>query len=257
MIEGSRRCLVIGTGRAGGSFDGALSAAGWGVTSLAARPMLAGTPTTAELTGLLADADLVILAVADHAIAAVAATLPRSHAVYVHVSGASGLDVLEPHRRVGSLHPLMSLPDPDTGAHRLRDHCTFAVDGDPFVDDVVRSLGGRPVKVAPTQRVLYHAAATIAANHLTALCAQVERLAHEVGVPVDAYWSMMRNTLDNVAVIGAGAALTGPAARADWSTVRSHLDALPTDDDRQLYLACCAAAARLAGHRLPDEFSAH
>ncbi len=209
-----------------------------------------------QLAEQLAGVDLVILAVADAAIEALAAVLPTSSAVYTHVSGASGLDVLAPHRRVGSLHPLTSLPDAATGARRLLNHCTFAIDGDPLLRDVVESLGGQAVEVAPSQRATYHAAATIAANHLTALCAQVERLAEDVGVPVAAYWSMMSNTLDNVAASGAASALTGPAARADWATIRAHLAALPSDDDRQLYRACCAAAARLAGHQVPSDIAA-
>lgn len=252
MNEPHRRCLVIGTGRAGGSFERALSGAGWSVRSFPARRLLGGADV-ADLAAEAAAADLVLLAVADHAIALVAAALPASPAVYAHVSGATGLDVLEPHERVGSIHPLMSLPDTETGARRLRDHCTFAIDGDAFLHDVVRSLGGRAVEVAPSQRTLYHAAATIAANHLTALCAQVEDLASQVGVPVDAYWSMMRHTLDNVASDGAEAALTGPASRADWATIRAHVRALPSDADRQFYLACCSAAARLAGYSVPAD----
>ncbi|MGB3736031.1 MAG: DUF2520 domain-containing protein, partial [Ilumatobacter sp.] len=87
------------------------------------------------------------------------------------------------------------------------------------------------------------------------LCAQVESLAMQVGVPVDAYWAMMRTTLDNVAEVGSAAALTGPAARADWDTISAHLDALPTDADRHLYRALCERAAQLAGNELPDWWS--
>jgi predicted short-subunit dehydrogenase-like oxidoreductase (DUF2520 family) len=251
--ESPRRCVVVGTGRAGGAFSRALAAANWVVTSIPARPIAAQTANKEELTEQVTLAELVLIAVSDAAIGTVAAALPASSAVYAHVSGASGLDVLAPHRRVGSVHPLMSLPDAATGARRLLDHCTFAIEGDPMLREVVESLGGHAVEIAPPQRATYHAAATIAANHLTALCAQVERLAEDVGVPVAAYWSMMSNTLENVAANGAASALTGPAARADWATIRSHLAALPSDDDRQLYLACCAAAARLAGHEMPAD----
>ncbi len=259
MIDSGRRCVVVGTGRAGGAFSRALSAAGWSVTSVPARPIVAHTADLGERADLaeqIAVADLVIVAVADTAIEAVAAALPVSAAVFAHVSGASGLEVLASHRRVGSLHPLMSLPDAETGARRLLDHCTFAIDGDPMLHDVVESLGGLAVSLDPSQRAVYHAAATVAANHLTALCAQVEGLAGVVGVPVAAYWTLMSHTLDSVAQRGAAGALTGPAARADWATIRAHLDALPSDDDRQLYRACCSAAARLAGHRVPADIVA-
>ncbi len=253
-----RSCVVIGSGRAGGSFHAALSEVGWRSTLVAARPIVEGMDgaTEARIDGgaqggpgrSFDTADMVLLAVPDSAISSVAHALPATAAIVAHVSGACGLDVLAPHQRVGSIHPLMSLPDALTGSRRLLDSCTFAVDGDPLMAEVVRDLGGRAIQVPAASRALYHATATIAANHLTALCAQVESLAAEVGVPVDAYWTLMRTTFDNIVDVGAAAALTGPAARGDHETIRAHLDALPTDDDRRLYAVLCRRAAQLAGH---------
>lgn len=237
----SGTCLIVGSGRAGGSFHGALGAIGWTCELRSSR--------SATLPNL-ADVDLVLLTVPDAAIAEVAAAMPPTGGVIAHVSGACDLDVLAPHDRVGSIHPLMSLPDPETGSRRLLDHCTFAVDGDPLVTELATALGGVAIEVPGPERALYHATAAIAANHLTALCAQVESLATVVGVPVDAYWTLMSTTLDNIADVGPAAALTGPAARGDWDTVRTHLDALPTDDDRRLYFALCEHAAHLAGRTL-------
>jgi len=236
-------CVIVGSGRAGGSFHGALTEVGWTSELVSARSV-----SVPSLDGVA----LVLLTVPDAAVAEVAAAFPRTDAVVAHVSGACDLDVLAPHERVGSIHPLMSLPDSETGSRRLLDHCTFAVDGDPLMTELATALGGRSIEVPGPERALYHATAAIAANHLTALCAQVESLAAEVGVPVDAYWTLMSTTLDNVADIGPAAALTGPAARGDWDTIRAHLAALPTGDDRRLYLALCERAARLAGHDLPN-----
>lgn len=235
-------CVIIGAGRAGGSFQRALAEVGW-------RTELVGRAGLADID--VSNVDLVLLTVPDGAIADVAAVVPSCDAVVAHVSGACGLDVLAPHRRVGSIHPLMSLPDAATGSRRLLDACTFAVDGDPLLAEIAASLGGRPIEVPGSSRALYHATAAVAANHLTALCAQVEALANQVGVPVDAYWTMMRTTLENVAEAGPAVALTGPAARADWDTIRAHLAALPIDE-RTLYRALCERAAQLAGHDLPD-----
>lgn len=255
----TRRCVVVGSGRAGQSFRRALASAGWDVELVAARPFVEhGTTndsTVCVSERLFTSADLVLIAVPDAAILDVATALPTTVGLVVHISGATGLDVLASHARAGSIHPLMSLPDAATGARRLLDHCTFAVDGDSFTHDVVASMGGRPVEVPAAKRALYHATAAVAANHLTALCAQVERLADAVGVPVDAYWTMMAATIDNVADSGAAAALTGPAARGDWETVRSHLTALPTDE-RALYRALMVAAATVAGNSVPTDLLA-
>jgi predicted short-subunit dehydrogenase-like oxidoreductase (DUF2520 family) len=194
--------------------------------------------------------DLLVFAVPDDAIARVAsAVTPCPTTVVLHLSGSRGLDVLAPHQRRGSLHPLVSLPDPELGVDRLLGGCTFAVAGDPLAGCLADQLGGRALRVDDDQRPLYHAAASVAANHLVVLAAQVERLAAAAGVPADAYWSLMRSTLDNVASVGARRALTGPAARGDVATIEAHLRALPPEE-HQLYRTLAAAAAELAGRRL-------
>lgn len=199
-------------------------------------------------------ADLILLTVPDDAIATVAAAIEPTDAVIAHTSGAKGLGALAPHLRRASVHPLMSLPDPDTGAARLRQGGVFAIDGDPIARLVVDSLGGRPIEVGDDARALYHAAAAVAANHLVVLCGQVERLAALVGVPVEAYHELMSSTLDNVRRAGSVSSLTGPAARGDVSTLVAHLKALPSDE-HQLYVTLAEHAAILAGTPLPTSWS--
>lgn len=256
---GPPTCIVIGAGRAGGAFRGALTAAGWDVTVRSGRAVAASAPATGPhddtTSAPVADADLVLLTVPDDSVATVARALPPTTAVVAHVAGSLGLDVLAPHRRVASVHPLMSLPDATIGARRLRDRCTFAVAGDALVVDLVGDLGGTAIEVPDDRRALYHGAATVAANHLTALCDQVERLAELAGVPATAYWRLMDTTLQNIGHVGARAALTGPAARGDWQTLRRHLRALP-DDERPLYVALARRAAGLRGRELPDDIAA-
>ena len=203
-----------------------------------------------DLDTVTASTDVVLLTVPDDAIGDVAGRLPPGTAAVVHVSGAKGLDVLAPHARRGSVHPLMSLPDPATGAERLAGGGTFAVDGDPIAAEIVAALGGRAIEVDDASRGLYHATAAVAANHLVVLCAQVERLAAEVGVPVDAYWDLMDTTLRNVRQGGSLSSLTGPASRGDSSTLGAHLLALP-EEERDLYVTLAIEAGRLAGRSIP------
>jgi len=162
-----------------------------------------------------------------------------------HVAGSLGLDVLSPHRRRGAVHPLMSLPDAEVGAERLRGGGWFAVAGDAVVGEIVASLGGRALEVADADRAVYHAAACVASNHVVALLGQVERLAASIGVPAEAYLALTRASVDNVERLGAPAALTGPAARGDDETIARHLDALPAAE-QGLYRALVDEARRLA-----------
>lgn len=227
---------IIGAGRAGSSLAGALEAAGWQVDGPLGRDV---DPSTAA-TGTR----LLVLAVPDGAVAELAQAVVPGDAVVVHLAGSLTLDVLHPHDRVASVHPLVSLPDATIGAQRLRG-AWFAVAGDEEAStSVVDALGGRAVQVRDEDRVRYHATAAIAANHLVALLGQVERLATSIGVPLEAYLDLARGALDNVTEVGAAAALTGPVARGDWATVARHLDALPADE-RATYSILADAARRL------------
>lgn len=234
---------IIGPGRAGGALAAALSGAGWRVDGPLGRDH---DPATAT-----AGARVVLLAVPDGDVAGLAASLAPGDAVVAHVAGSLGLDVLAPHQRVASVHPLVSLPDADLGARRLAG-AWFAVAGDPVAAEVVDALGGRSVAVADEDRTTYHAAAAVAANHLVALLGQVERLARQVGVPLEAYLELARGALDNVADVGPASALTGPVARGDSATVARHLAAIP-EDERTTYAVLAEAAQRLVddGARVP------
>lgn len=236
------RFRIVGPGRAGRSFQAALSNQGWDCVGLVSRGE--------SVENAAVDTDLVLVTVADDAIAAVAAAIEPTNAVLVHTSGAKTLDVLAPHQRVASVHPLISLPDPTTGAARLLGGATFAVAGDPVAAEIVAVLNGKPIEVAEESRAVYHAAAAVAANHLVAVCGQVERLAAAAGVPASAYWEMMALTLDNVRATGAAEALTGPAARGDLATIAAHLEGIGSAE-QQLYLTLCDAAAALAGRAVP------
>jgi predicted short-subunit dehydrogenase-like oxidoreductase (DUF2520 family) len=237
----ARRVRIVGPGRAGSSLAGALGeAGGWEVLPLLRRGD--------DVSGAADGADLVVVATPDGEIAKVARAIrPRDGVVVAHLSGAAVLDVLAPHRRRASVHPLVALPNPEIGARRLRG-AWFALAGDPIGQKVVEALGGRAFAVDEADRVVYHAAAVIASNHLVALLGQVERLADAVGVPLEAYLDLVSATVDNVRALGPAAALTGPAARGDEATIRRHLEALPADE-RDAYRALADAARRLAATR--------
>lgn len=241
----SPRVRVIGAGRAGGSFALALGRAGW-VVEVRRR----GEP----LAGAASGVDAVLVATPDDAIASVAAAVePVASTVVLHVSGASGLGVLAPHERVASVHPLMTLPDPERGAALLRG-AWFAVAGDGFARRVVDALDGRAFAVDDAHRAAYHAAACIASNHVVALLGQVARVAAGAGVPFDAFGPLVEASVANAFATDPATALTGPARRADWGTIARHLVAL-APGERDAYLAGVRAARLLATGR--DDVDEH
>lgn len=229
---------IVGLGRAGRSFQRALSSVGWEVEGLGRD-----APVNDAARGV----DLVLICTPDGAVSDVAAAIEPADAVVAHVAGSLTLDALGPHPHVGSIHPLMSLPNAEVGAERLRADCWFATAGDaPVIGQVVEALGGRSFAVPDEDRAVYHAAACVASNHLVALLGQVERLARSISVPPEAYLDLARQSLANVDALGAAAALTGPAARGDDDTIARHLAHLP-GGELASYQAMVEEARRLAG----------
>lgn len=230
-------------------------------TGRAASALAAALPEPYELLGFLrrgddlfsaaADVDVLVLAVSDDAIAEVAGRIaPNPGCLVVHLSGSRGLDVLAGHPRRGAMHPLAPLPDAEVGARRLRSGLSFAVAGDPGVLDLVDALGGRPVPVRDEQRAAYHAAASVAANHVVALLGHLEKVAAAAGLPLEAFLPLTRAAVEDAAQLGPAAALTGPASRGDWQTLERHLAAIP-ESERAAYRAGVAMALSLMAASAP------
>lgn len=226
---------VVGFGRAGSALARSLDAAGWVVLD----PVHRGDDPSEAARGV----DLLVVATPDAHVREVAGRIrPSADAVVAHLSGALPLDVLAPHVRRAGLHPLVSIPD---GGVDLRGQW-FGIAGDPIVRRAVDDLGGHAVEISDDDRAAYHAAASIASNHLVALLGQVERIAATVGVPLEAYLPLVRGTVDNVERLGPKLALTGPVARGDWDTVQRHMDGIPADE-RVAYRELVELARRLVG----------
>jgi predicted short-subunit dehydrogenase-like oxidoreductase (DUF2520 family) len=199
-------CDVVGRGRMGEALSTALRSAGLRVRGPLGRGATA------------AGARLVLLCVPDREIAA-AAGLIDAGALVGHVSASADLTLLEPHERF-SLHPLLSV----LGAGAPFRGATCAIDGStPRAMDAARALAeqlGMRARIIPAaQRVLYHAAASIAANYLVTVEGMAERVGALVGLDRAALAPLVRATLDNWISRGATAALTGPIARGDEQTV--------------------------------------
>lgn len=254
-----RTVALIGPGRAGTTMAAALIDAGWVLGGVAGRTpdsesALAVASRFDVVVGtaseIVVDAALVLIATPDREIERVASEIAEAvapSALVVHCSGARALEVLDVVvARIGAIHPLLTMPGGDTG-HDPLSGVWCATAGDPEVETIARELGMIPFSVLDSERGSYHAAACIASNHLVALLAQVEACTH---VPLEVFLPLVRTTVENVAARGPVGALTGPVARGDLDTVRSHIAAIP-DAERPAYVALARRAAVLAG-RDPD-----
>ncbi|HEV3267318.1 MAG TPA: DUF2520 domain-containing protein [Acidimicrobiales bacterium] len=228
---------IVGAGRAGSSFLAALRGVGHEVRLVHHDALVeVGAP------------ELILLCVPDDAIRAVSDRLAPSDAyVVAHLAGSRGLDELNAHARVGLMHPLAALPTPELGAPRLLG-ALYSVAGDDLISLVVSSLKGRALRLTDDQRAIYHATATVAANHLVALMGHVQVLAESAGLTLEDFLPLSEQALADVALMGVSRALTGPASRADMATIDAHLAAIPASE-RSTYVAMANAAFELAEQR--------
>lgn len=199
MIE---RAHVIGAGRVG--------------SAIAARLRERGLDLDAD------EPELVVLCVPDRVIAEIAAGIEPGPWV-AHVSGATPLAALGPHRRRFGMHPLQTFTR-GRGAEQL-DGAFAAVSAE--TDEALavgqwlaRTLGLEPFALADDKRAAYHAGAAIASNYLVTLRRAAGSLLEAAGAPAEALDPLMRRTIEN------GFELTGPMARGDWETVDAHVAAI-------------------------------
>jgi predicted short-subunit dehydrogenase-like oxidoreductase (DUF2520 family) len=210
---------VIGAGRVGSAIAARLRERGVEVEP--AAPLSPPAMSRGQSPGP-GSPELVLICVPDGAIADVASSIEPGPWV-AHVSGATPLAALEPHRRRFGLHPLQTFTHA-RGAEQL-DGAYAAVTAE--TDDarrvgfeLARTLGLEPFELADEARPLYHAGAAIASNYLVTLHRLASELFEAAGAPSEALVPLMRRTIDN------GFELTGPIARGDWATVEAHRKAI-------------------------------
>jgi predicted short-subunit dehydrogenase-like oxidoreductase (DUF2520 family) len=222
--------VFVGMGRAGGSLARASETAGHSILGVLSR-----REATISWEEPLPRCDLVLITVSDTSISDVAERLapnwdPTNPAV--HVSGFVSVDALESlaagGARVGSFHPLQTLPDPERGAEALAGAWAAVSAGEdlrPDLEEYALSLGMHPFELPDGAKPLYHAAAAAAANYVVETLAVAGDLLAAAGVPAEVMQPLTRRVVENVFSAGAKAALTGPIARGDLPTVRGQIRA--------------------------------
>jgi predicted short-subunit dehydrogenase-like oxidoreductase (DUF2520 family) len=247
---------IIGAGRLGTALALALTSKGYPIRALAARRAaharkaiaLSGLPSHTLALGAdqleqLPPSDLVLITTPDDVISNIAQTFAslgrssRRRSTFLHTSGALSSAVLAPLSKrgfnTGSLHPLISVSDPRTGAEALSG-AFFCVEGDSAAvrsaKAMVRDLKGHAFTIKSESKALYHAAAVMSSPHLVALfdlavqmlvsCGLKAREAQQVLTP------LVQSTVNNLKQSSPEKALTGTFARGDVDTVQRHLKAL-------------------------------
>jgi predicted short-subunit dehydrogenase-like oxidoreductase (DUF2520 family) len=241
------RIGFIGAGQLATPLAWSLARAGYRIAGAASRSRASAARLAAGVAGaevydgaqqLVDAADLVVIAVPDDAIAAVAASIgwQERHGV-VHCSGATEVSALAPAAAagasIGGFHPMQSFTSADAAMHSLPG-CTVGIEAaGPLygvLTGMAQGLGCHPIRLPPGARALYHASGSFGSSFLVALLNDALTLWTAFGVGREdafrALLPLMKGTIAAIEANGPVRSLAGPIARADVGTVERHLAAL-------------------------------
>jgi predicted short-subunit dehydrogenase-like oxidoreductase (DUF2520 family) len=241
---------IIGAGRVGAALGRRLCELGWKIGAVVTRSQasarravrfIGAGQACAGLTRQILAWRLILIATPDGQIMNVAQELARigeeelRGTVVLHTSGAMDSSVLEAVRKrgakVGSLHPLQSFSGVAVPSLEGR---IFTMEGETqavrTARRIVRALGGSPVRIAGSKKLLYHAAAAMAGGQVLAVEEAATQLLVSMGMKrsesVRALLPLTRQVLENFERLGPRAAWTGPLSRGDYQIVGAHSVAL-------------------------------
>lgn len=189
------------------------------------------------------DGDIVLLTVTDDAINQLCVELVKAKAfkmdtIVAHCSGALSSDELisareQCHAYIASIHPLQTFPNLESTLARLPgSDCYYEGDSgaQATIKQLITDIGMRPIAIQKESKSLYHAAAVVACNYLSALMDASLELGEAAGIDRKTLWQslepLVSSTLENIKTDGPEKALTGPIARGDTTTIDQHLQSI-------------------------------
>lgn len=203
-----------------------------------------------ELDSLIEVSDTLFLTVTDGAIEEVwdcIAAKDVKGKLVCHFSGSLSSDIFSNAEQAGvsvcSIHPIYAFSNKFTAYHNLTE-AIFTVEGDEqAVADIRRIFEKLPNRFVPIQteaKMRYHAAVSMASNHVVGLLSMAVRMLEETGIESHTAYEMLtplvKNNVEAALKYGCEKALTGPIERNDTGTVSHHLEVL-SKEQRAVYSA--------------------
>ncbi len=254
---------IIGAGRVGRALGRRLREAGWKIGAVVTRGepsarravrFIGAGKACAGMTRQVLSSQVILITTPDDEIASAARELARigeeelRGRIVLHTSGAMDSSALQAVQErgatVGSMHPLQSFSGVTVPSLEGK---VFAIEGETqavrVARRIARSLGGSPVRVAGSKKLLYHAAAAMAAGHVLAVEEAATQLLVSLGMKrseaVRALLPLTRQVLDNF--------------ERYFKVVRAHLEALRESPEE--FAHAYAALSRLAARVLSQDTS--
>lgn len=189
------------------------------------------------------EVDVLVLAVSDAAIKTVSTELKDKDTLIVHTSGSTSVDVLSDHKRYGVFYPLQTFSKSSNLNYSEIPFCIeVKIESDfQLLEDLASALKAKSFKVNSDQRAALHLAAVFANNFGNHILTEARQICEERDVSFELLKPLMQETIRKAFDIGPQAAQTGPAKRRDTSTIEKQLNALHSDQQKELYTSLTKA----------------
>lgn len=246
--------FLVGPGKVGISCSSLLVKAGHELVGCFSRSKqgcrrlkehLGSSACSLEVPDSISEVDFVLVTTPEPTLSEMGRMLARSGhlkpgQVIFHMSGVctSRLlgEALGPEIFTGSIHPIQAVASIEAGV-RLLQHSAFTIEGDEAAVEMgyrlVEDMGGKPYRLSPESKPLYHGALVAASNFMVLLGWISWKMLRAAGVDDihsrEFLMGIMKGTLLNLKEMGPEEALTGPVLRGDWQTIEKHIRALETD----------------------------
>lgn len=264
LLRGGHRgeIWVVGRGHVASHAHTWLAGNGFRTRSVSAREVSEGHPTCPDtppggLWLLCRDADLPKVS---SGVTRLLGPRPRGKIPVLHAAGAiharseEGLkNLADDGHPVGTLHPICSLRS--ECSQGMLAEASFGIEGDEAARAfALRLIGEQPwldlQDLDANQRIAYHGACALAANHLAVLWGRATDVlvgqGHPPATTEQALRVLLQSSLQNLVTLGIPAGISGPLSRGDLAAVRRHVSALkgPASD---LYRVLSLQLADLIG----------
>ena len=204
-----------------------------------------------SLKNLICDSDIIFMTTNDDSIELVKDQIIKeasdslSGKIIAHMSGSYSSDILEELKSLGcytySVHPLQSFADIDSSIDKLSD-TVFTIEGCEekisIIENILEILKNKHFKIDTDNKELYHIGACIVSNYLVTLIDLGLSFFKEIGINesdgISALSPLIDGTIENIKHLGIKDSLTGPIARGDSNTIKSHLESIQTNTPDKL-----------------------
>lgn len=218
---------IIGKGRVATHLSQALASAGHVIVMCGGRKRIQAVPE---------DADAVVLAIKDAAIADVAREFADSKALVLHTSGSVPMDAI-PSARRGVMYPMQTFSM--ARAVDFRHIPLFLEVSSPSDADTLErlasSISDTCIYLDGNKRKTLHLAAVLCCNFVNHLFELSHDVMAEQNIPFRTLFPLIEETFAKIHTLTPHEAQTGPALRWDEEVMARHMDMLHDPRHKEIY----------------------